>query len=173
MQRLDKEKQVTDFPDVFGSAEERFCSFQSGGLLYGINILHVREVIAEPEFFQIHHASELIKGVMNIRGQIHLIIDFRTVCGHTVPLENTDERVIIFKTSVTENLGILIDRIGEVIRVPADRIEICPREIASQGKTEYSASDIITHIGKLDSQLLHIIDVQNLAGHVRIQQQEM
>ena len=61
----------------------RYCTFRLSGRLYGVDIEDVKEINTEVNFTPIFHASREIKGYINIRGQIYLLLDLRAAC---VPL---------------------------------------------------------------------------------------
>ncbi len=59
----------------------KICSFRLSDRLFGVNILDVKEVNSDIEITPIYHARDSIRGYMNIRGQIHLVVDLRTEFG--------------------------------------------------------------------------------------------
>ena len=132
-------------------------SFRVGGRLFGIDILDVREINSEIAFTPIFHAPPQVRGYVNIRGQIHLVVDPRLPLG--MPADSTDEakpkgkprQLLVFKPSVGESFALLVDRIGDIIPVPVDRIE--PPEASSAGTSAHSAG-----VCKLDGQLMELLN---------------
>lgn len=104
------------------NAPTQICSFYIGDRLFGVNILDVREVCAEVQITPIHHAPTAVRGYINIRGQIYLVIDLGTYFGFTNRPIDQNSRVIIFKPTVGEAFCILVDRISGVVEVDAQDI---------------------------------------------------
>jgi chemotaxis signal transduction protein len=131
----------------------RYCSFWVGSHLYGIDILEVKEINAENAFTPIHHAPPKVRGYVNIRGQIHLVIDPREPLG--LPPEDRTEgkMLLIFKPAVAEASAMLVDRVGDIIEVPEDRIEDdAEQKVPGQG------GELATGVCKLDGQLMVVLN---------------
>ena len=122
-----------------GTAEpsiRHFVSCWISGRLHGIDILEIREINSEKGFTPIFHAPPQVRGYVNIRGQIHLVVDPRIPLGlpEAVPganghiLGKSRQQLLIFKPHVAETFALLVDRVGDIIEVPTERIEP-PEEI--------------------------------------------
>src|ERR1700733_1145636 len=57
--------------------DRQFCTFLVDGLYLGIEVLQVQEVIRFQEMTRVPLASPVIKGLINLRGQIVTAIDLR------------------------------------------------------------------------------------------------
>jgi chemotaxis signal transduction protein len=138
-------------------ATRNFVSFWVGGRLYGIDILDVREINSETSFTPIFHAPPEVRGYVNIRGQIHLVIDPRLPLGMSADATTgtgtgkSRQQLLIFKPQVAETFALLVDRVGDIIPVPIDRIEA--PEASSAGLSAHSAG-----VCKLDGRLMELLD---------------
>lgn len=134
-------------------AVRRYCSFWVGGHLFGIDILEVKEINAEIAFTPIFHAPPQVRGYVNIRGQIHLVIDPREPLG-LPPEEKTEGKMLlIFKPSVAEASAMLVDRVGDIVEVPEDRIEDdLDHGVPGQGGA------LATGVCKLEGQLMVVLN---------------
>lgn len=138
-------------------ASRNFVSFWVGGRLYGIDILDVREINSETSFTPIFHAPPEVRGYVNIRGQIHLVIDPRLPLG--IPADATTgagtgkakQQLLVFKPQVAETFALLVDKVGDIIPVPVDRIEA--PEASSAGLSARSAG-----VCKLDGRLMELLE---------------
>lgn len=139
------------------TAVRDFVSFWVGGRLHGIDILDVREINSETSFMPVFHAPPQVRGYVNIRGQIHLVIDPRIPLGMAADATTGNgtgkakQQLLIFKPQVGESFALLVDRIGDIIQVPVDRIE--PPEASSAGTAAHAAG-----VCKLDGQLMELLD---------------
>ena len=104
----------------------KFCTFYLAGRLYGVDILHVKEISSVVRFTPIYHAPREVMGFVNIRGQIHLVLDLQMLLGQEQEVEaeaGGRSLLVIFKPVVGESFGVLIDRIGDVVEIAEDEIE--------------------------------------------------
>jgi chemotaxis signal transduction protein len=145
--------------------KRQFCTFSISGRRYGVDILDVKEVNPEVGFTPIFHAHEEVKGYVNIRGQIYLILDLRLILGFESKKVDEASRLVLFKSDAGEAFGILVDSIGDIVTVKEEQIE--DRRIEDEGlpdsvKQERRALDLGAGVCKLEDALLVIVNVSNL-----------
>ncbi len=105
------------------AVHKQLCTFWLSGRLFGVDILDVKEVHPKVEFTPIYHAPKAVRGYVNIRGQIHLILDLRSVMGFETLDETSDENcLVIFKSRVAEPFGVLVDKIGDVVDIDHEQV---------------------------------------------------
>ena len=63
------------------SVEHQFCTFSVDGLFFGVEVYRVQEVIRYQEMTPVPLAPPVVKGLINLRGQIVLAIDVRRALG--------------------------------------------------------------------------------------------
>ena len=138
-----------------------FCTFWLSGRLFGVDILGVKEITSKVEFTPVFHSPEFIRGYVNIRGHIHLVLNLKQLLG----LESSDDdylsgRVILFKTDIGESFGVLVDRIGDVVRVTQEQIEESRHSMdQSMGEgLDTRDNELITGVCKLKDNLLVILN---------------
>jgi purine-binding chemotaxis protein CheW len=141
-----------------GGRTLQFCSFLVAGRLYGADILKVKEITGETSFTPVFHAPPEVKGLLNIRGQINLVLDLRMLLGFaSEPLEESF-RVVLFKPAVGEAFGLLVDAVGDVVAATDSMIEWrSSAELARKGVRE-GACRMETGACKLAKSLMVIID---------------
>lgn len=97
-------------------------AFRLDGRLFGVDIRDVKEVNEEVAITRIHHAPRNVSGYLNIRGQIHLVVDLRVeFCFESAPSGPTS-RVIIFKSSIDEPFGVLVDSVEDILEIDSSRL---------------------------------------------------
>ncbi len=99
------------------------ATFYVGGAVCGMDILKIQEINKLMEMTQVPQASEYVMGILNLRGQIVTIIDLARKLGLASTQVNEKTRNIIVN-SKSEHVGLLVDRISDVI--PADKTKIEP-----------------------------------------------
>ncbi|MBA3009114.1 MAG: chemotaxis protein CheW [Proteobacteria bacterium] len=110
------------------SADNAFSTFHLGTSLFGINILEIQEINKNFEITQVPHASDYIKGIINLRGQIVTIIDLGRKLGLNPVQKNKDNKNIIVH-SENEHIGLLVDAIHDVVHAKIHDIETAPSNI--------------------------------------------
>ncbi len=144
-----------------GTAKRQFCTFWVAGRLYGVDITDVKEVNAECEFTPVFLAPPEVKGYVNIRGHIHLIIDLCTLLGFKSIDKTDSSRIVLFKPDVGDSFGVFVDRVGDVVAVAHDNIEI--QSVIQTGKEELAENpaigiDLTAGVCKLDKELMVILN---------------
>lgn len=159
-------------PDTSLQSEKevrQFCTFWISGRLYGIDILDVKEINTELSFSPIPHTHEAVKGYVNIRGQIYLILNLCALFGIKSTKITDSSRVVILNSSIGGPLGLLVDRIGPVERVHEDEIEN-RRMKDNFGDEEVDRrsdkSNLALGVYKLPKKLLIILDAKRFISSV-------
>ncbi|MBF0199696.1 MAG: purine-binding chemotaxis protein CheW [Planctomycetes bacterium] len=142
------------------SDEVELCSFWLEDKLFGIDILDVKEISVVRNITPVFHSSQDVKGLVNLRGQIHLVIDLRMFFNMDA-LDNRDEhKLIIFKDHIADPFGILVDRIGDVVKTKRSNIEERRKRSAEDvnGENRKSARMVTKGVCKLKDNLMIILD---------------
>jgi len=139
-----------------------FCSFRAGERLCGIDVLHVREVSTQVSSTPVPQAPVIIRGLVNLRSRIHLVADLRPIFG-MAPVECTpDSRLVILKENLGEGLGVLVDQVGDIVRVSPEQIEISPDDVAQSGRIAH----VVHGVCKLENELMIIVDPVKLIAFI-------
>jgi purine-binding chemotaxis protein CheW len=144
----------------------QLCSFWLAGRLFGIDILDVKEVTDEVGITPIAHAPGAVRGYVNIRGQIHLVIDLRTLFGFGPREDERHGKAILFKHHVDEPFGVLVDDVADVVAVERERIE----ERRSKGgggageERRRASAELSRGVCKLDERLLVVLNAGAILG---------
>lgn len=120
---------------------------------YGVSIESVHEIVKVPDITQVPDAPSYLVGVINLRGKIVPVVDLRKRLRFQGVERTKTSRVLI-----TENdgrlIGLLVDAVSEVLKVPPESIEAPPEMIASVG-VEY-----ITGVVKAAARLIILLDLK-------------
>ena len=135
--------------------KKQYVGFQIGKEEYGINIQKTRGIIKEFSITNVPNTEKFIMGVINLRGQI-------------VPVVNLHERFNFKSSSTNENnriitveirnalIGLLVDKVNEVIRIDQNTIEPAP-EVSKGIAREY-----LDGIAKTNEELIMLINLEKL-----------
>jgi len=145
----------------------QLCSFWLSDRLFGVNITDVKEINNNIILTPIYHAPEAVSGYMNIRGQIHLVLNLCTLFGFEKRDITEESKVIIFKQNVDEAFGILVDRIDDIVSIHSDTIEERRTgektgESGNEKNRRKASSELTEGICKLDKGLLVLLNAYKL-----------
>jgi purine-binding chemotaxis protein CheW len=126
-----------------------------GGQLFGLPIARVQDVFAPGRVTRVPLAAPEIAGVLNLRGRIVTLIDLRRRLGMASGAEGPSAMAIGVE-SRGESYGLLIDSVGEVLKLSEERREPNPLNL-EPGLAQVSAG-----IYRLEGQLLVILDVDRV-----------
>jgi len=131
--------------------------FALQGNEFGIDIAQVREIDRLVPITRVPRVSAHVEGIINLRGQLVPIVDLRTRLGmpHAAPTKLA--RIIVAEIG-TRSIGMIVDEVREVVRIPADQIS------KSEGVLEGLANEFIGALGKVDERLIILLDVEKVLG---------
>ena len=149
----------------------QLCGCVIAGRRFAFDVLDVKEINVDVEITPVTHAPHGVRGLVNVRGQIYLILDLRKILDIGDPSPNTSHRVILFKEHVGPAFGILVDEIGDIISFPADDVVSGPATdstlAAGSDTLGPVPNDLIAGICKLPDGLVVLPDVPRLLAVVR------
>lgn len=129
----------------------RFTTFYVDGMLFGVEVMKVQEVLRSQANTRVPLAPEVVSGLINLRGQIVTSIDMRRRL--KLPLRTDDAIPMnIVVRSGDEAVNLLVDEIGDVLQVEASRFERRLHNI------DPAVRDLIVGVYKLDDRLLLVLD---------------
>jgi purine-binding chemotaxis protein CheW len=115
---------------------EQLVTFELDKAEYASVITDLREIIKIPEIVPIPGAPEFIRGILNLRGQIIVVVDLEQRFHLKREHEIAPQHIII--TEVEDSIfGILVDEVTGVLRVPQASIKPTPQLVTSKIHAEY------------------------------------
>jgi purine-binding chemotaxis protein CheW len=148
MSRETKNKDQTA-SDVGGG---KFLTFVLAEEEYGIEILSVREIIGLLPVTPVPQSPYYVKGVVNLRGQVIPVVDLRLKFDMEA-IDATDETCIIVVQTGGVQLGIIVDKVSEVLDIHGDDIVDAPT-LGTEINTDY-----IMGIGKSEGRVTLLLDI--------------
>lgn len=127
-------------------------TFQLGKEEYGVEIASVQEIIRASDITPVPGAPTHVRGVINLRGKIIPVVDLRQRFA-LPPVDSSDAQRIIVVELGQKRIGMLVDSVSQVIKVPSSVVEEMPEEATSIDQ------NYIKGVGKLESRLIIILDL--------------
>jgi len=126
-----------------------------GGQLFGLPIARVQDVFMPERLTRVPLAAADVAGVLNLRGRIVTAINMRSRLG--LPKREDDRPSMAVGVDLRgESYGLLIDSIGEVLKLPDDGREENPVNLDSR------MAKISAGVHRLDGHLLVVLDVDRI-----------
>ncbi|MDI9369572.1 MAG: chemotaxis protein CheW [Synergistaceae bacterium] len=139
-------------------AEQQLVVFGLGKEEFGIDISRVREIVKLQHITTIPRSMDFVEGIVNLRGLIVPIVDLckRFLVADRSESEDADRRIIVVNMS-GQNIGILVDEVSEILRIPDESIEPTPPIVASGVNT-----DFIRGVAKVNGRLIIFLDLDRI-----------
>lgn len=137
------------------AGQRQLCTFFLETRFFGIEVEKVQEVIRYQLVTPVPLAPDVVRGLINLRGQIVTAIDLRRLLQVG---DRSDERLPINIVIQTRQgiFSLLVDRIGDVLEVNEDCFEHPPDTL------EGIARELIRGAYKLQGRLLLVLNVEKL-----------
>ena len=148
----------------FSEENLHLVTFELSGEEFGVDIMQVSEVIPVPRITRIPQAPECIKGLINLRGKILVVIDLNKRLGFSSKETDILSRIIIVEIRDTV-IGMLVNAVKEVMKLPLSSIEPTPEVIKSKINAEY-----LTGVGKAGNRLLILLNLARVLGEEEIEE---
>lgn len=130
-----------------------YATFHIDQAFYGVPIEDVQEVLFSQQLSEVPLAPPAVAGLLNLRGRIVTVIDLKRLLHGATAQEEAMNMVIHFDN---DEVSLLIDRIGDVMRVDEASIESTPPTL--QGL----AREFIRGVVPLQDELLLLLDTQRM-----------
>jgi purine-binding chemotaxis protein CheW len=139
----------------------KFLTFFLAAEEYGIAILKVHEIIGMMAITGVPRTPEYVRGVINLRGKVIPIVDLRLKFGMPAK-DQTAETCIIVVTVQGVEVGIVVDRVSEVLNIVGQDIEHAPSFGAEVD------TDFILGIGKSQGKVRLLLDIDRVLTKAEI-----
>lgn len=132
---------------------KQYCTFHLADLFFGVDVQEVQEVIRYQEMTPVPLASPVIRGLINLRGQIVTAIEMR----EQLEFEPRDpEKLPMNVVLRTEDgaVSLLVDEIGDVLEIEESLYERAPETV------RHLVGDLVPGVYKLDGRLMLVLDTK-------------
>ncbi len=141
--------------NIPSTAVDRYCTFWVGDQHYGLNVASVREVLQEQSTTSVPAASAVIGGLINLRGEIVTAVDLR--CRLELPARTDEGRCMNIVVNLEDEvISLVVDAVGDVVDLPADRIEPVPDTVPAHVR------EVMLGVHRAGNGLIQILDATKL-----------
>jgi len=136
----------------------KYMVFKTDGEFYGLELKCVNEIIGIQPITEIPEVEDYIRGLINLRGKIIPVIDVR-IRFKQKPYEYTDRTCIIVVNVKDIIVGLIVEKIVDVVSIDDTEIEPPPSISTSNGKNKY-----VFALGKSKENVILLLDPEKLLG---------
>lgn len=133
----------------------QWVTFTLENEVYGINVMQVQEVLRYTEIAPVPGAPNYVLGIINLRGNVVTVIDTRSRFGLESNEVTDNTRVVIIEAD-KQVIGILVDKVSEVVYLRASEIDEAP----NVGNDE--SAKFIQGVSNRKGELLILVDLNKL-----------
>lgn len=135
-------------------AQRQYCTFYLDKLLFGIDVQSVQEVLLYQEMTRVPLAPPIIRGLVNLRGQIVTALDLRQRMGLPGPPPSSRPPMNVVVRTSDGAVSLLVDDIGDVIEVANESLEAPPDTLDGISR------ELVDGVVKLKGKLLMILSTE-------------
>ena len=143
-------------------AAGKYLTFNLQRESYGIDVLKVREIIRLAPITAVPQMPAYVKGVINLRGKIILVMDLRLRFGFTNNRDTDQTCIIVVQVKLpggrNTQMGVIVDGVEEVVNLAPADIEETP-EFGSKLETDY-----IRGMAKVKGLVKTLLDIDKVIG---------
>jgi len=137
---------------------------------YAVPLTELQSVILVPEITPIPNAPEFIRGILNLRGKIVVVVDLEKRFKLVRENELKPKHIVVVETNGNQ-FGVLVDEVKEVLQIPKSSIQPTPDLVSTKIHADYLQGVIVLsdktkgdvdESDKEDSRLLILLDLPKL-----------
>jgi purine-binding chemotaxis protein CheW len=132
---------------------QQFCTFFLKEQFFGVPVGQVQEVIRYQEMTRVPLVPQVIRGLINLRGQIVMAVDLRRRFGMEERPEGQLPMNVVVRTD-DGAVSFLVDEIGDVLEAEEESFERPPETLQAQ------ARELVRGIYKLQDRLMLVLDTE-------------
>jgi purine-binding chemotaxis protein CheW len=138
--------------------------FKLGDEEFGVDILQVREIERLGQgITRVPKSPAFVEGVINLRGEIVPIVDLRKRFGLVLHVIGHESRIVIVEVDGNQ-IGMMVDQVVEVLRVPVSSVEMAPS--ITKGVDAY----FLSGVAKIGERLIILLDLERALSADEIRQ---
>jgi purine-binding chemotaxis protein CheW len=152
---------ITETVDELSSRSTLLAAFFVRDALCALDASTVQEVIRVEAVTPVRHSHAEVTGVMNLRGRIVTLLDLAMILGLGRTEISRDSRVFIVEDR-NEFLGLVVDRVSEVVEIQAGQEEPLPLNIPD------AQARYFTGVCRFGAQVISILNPAEVLNETRL-----
>lgn len=144
---------VIDEEDI---EHDQYLVFGMQAQEFGIQAMRVQEISQVLGITPVPNAPKYIEGILNLRGKLVSVINFRKKFGFEPKPYDEDTRIIMVEYKGFP-IGLIVDIVAEVIKIQDEKVQTLPENTVSS-----LAEGYIKGVGMLEKRLIILLDADKV-----------
>jgi purine-binding chemotaxis protein CheW len=136
-------------------SEQQLVVFDLGKESYGVEVSTVLSIIRMQEVTAVPNTAEYVEGVINLRGKVIPVVDLRKRFGLEATEHTKDTRIVVVGIG-QHDIGVIVDSVTEVQRIPAEAIE------SQSSVATIQRSEFLMGIAKTEDRMIILLDLASM-----------
>jgi purine-binding chemotaxis protein CheW len=157
---MDENKKIKYLGNENDKELKDFILFHLEGAIYGIELKKIKEILTYPHdmITRLPNVNKCVKGLLNLRGNVIPIIDFRIkFIQKDNPIYDDKTAIITISTNDFREIGIVIDKVEDTIKLDETQI-VKAEDLGTSIKKEF----LIGYIQNEDNRMIIILDIEKI-----------
>jgi len=133
----------------------QLVTFRIGGEEFGLDVFQVHEILRFQDPTPMPKAPAFVDGVLDVRGVLVPVVDLRKRF-EIHDLRHDDDTRIVLVDFAGERLGLVVDEVSEVMRVPETSVAAPPTYVKGL------AAEFIRGIVRLDGRMVVLLELERI-----------
>jgi purine-binding chemotaxis protein CheW len=129
---------------------------------YGVPINQVQEIVRVGGITMVPNSPSYMEGVINLRGRVLPVLNLRKRLNLSGREMSNASRIVVTEVG-SKVIGLLVDAVSYVIKIPGDSVEPAPEEVLEID------TDYITGIGKIQDRIIILLDLERLLKREKLE----
>lgn len=130
----------------------QIIAFRVGPEEFGLNVFDVHEILRHQKVTPVPRAPAFMEGVIDVRGTLVPVVDLRRRFELSAT-EVADQTRIVVTEHVGERLGLVVDSVSEVLRVPETAVSKPPAYVRGL------AAEYVQGMVRVEERLIVLLDI--------------
>ncbi|NTV48080.1 MAG: chemotaxis protein CheW [Geobacteraceae bacterium] len=133
----------------------QLACFSLGDRLFAVDIMRIREILVPQKLSPLPCSSDLLEGVIDLRGTVIPVMSLRKRFGMPV-VEDAHAGKLLIVSLVGQSLALVVDEVIEVISVPVEDIKPPVQMVSGAGM------DFLLGVCLYNNRVFMILDIDSL-----------
>jgi purine-binding chemotaxis protein CheW len=138
-----------------GGGQRHVVTFALGREEYAVDIARTKEIILVGDITRVPQMPDYLRGVINLRGSVIPVIDLRLAFGLEERPYDDQSRIIISRLD-DRIVGLVVDAVSQVMKIPENAIEPPPTTIAGL------IGSYLVGVAKIDERMILLLAIDRL-----------
>jgi len=133
----------------------QFLSFSVSNEIFGIELVHVHEILRPVFITRIPNVEDYILGVVNLRGEIIPIVDLKKKFEQGFVEINKNTRIVVLENN-GKRFGLVVEEVKQVIKIVKSSVSGINNHMSS------SFNNMIDFVGRSGETIVLIVELKKL-----------